>query len=39
MGVLEQNNRRKGLLLGQEGNSLLILIAVTAIVFGIIQFY
>jgi membrane associated rhomboid family serine protease len=38
MGVLEQNNRRRGLLLGQEGNSLLILIAVTAIVFGIINF-
>ena len=38
MGVLEHNNRRKGLLLGQDGNSLLILIAITAIVFGIINF-
>jgi membrane associated rhomboid family serine protease len=38
MGVLEQNNRRRGLLLGQEGNSLLILVAITAIVFGIINF-
>jgi membrane associated rhomboid family serine protease len=38
MGVLEQNNRRKDLLLGQDGNTLLILIAITAIVFAIINF-
>ncbi len=38
MGVLEQNNRRKGLLLGQDGNTLIILIAITAIVFAIINF-
>lgn len=38
MGVLEQNNRRKGLLLGQDGNSLVILIAISAIIFAIINF-
>jgi membrane associated rhomboid family serine protease len=38
MGVLEQNNRRKGLLLGQDGNTLVLLIAISAIVFAIINF-
>lgn len=38
MGVLEQNNRRKGLMLGQDGNSLLILIASSVIVFAIVNF-
>ena len=38
MGVLEQNNRRKNLLLGQDGNTLILLIAITAIVFAIVNF-
>ncbi len=38
MSVLEQNNRKKSLLLGQEGNSLLLLIAITAMVYAIVNF-
>lgn len=38
MSVLEQNNRRRSMLLGQDGNSLLILVAITAIVFAIVNF-
>lgn len=38
MGVLEQNNRRRGMLLGQEGNTLVMLIAVNAILFAIVNF-
>ena len=38
MGVLEQNNRRRGILLGQEGNTLVLLIAINAILFAIVNF-
>jgi membrane associated rhomboid family serine protease len=38
MGVLEQNNRRRGILLGQEGNTLVMLIAINAILFALVNF-
>lgn len=33
MGVLERNNRKRGMLLGEEGNSLVLLLAINAILF------
>jgi membrane associated rhomboid family serine protease len=38
MGVQEQNNRRRGMLLGEEGNSLVMLLAINAIIFGLFNF-
>lgn len=38
MSVREQNNRRKGLTLGQDGNALIMLITVNAVMFVLFKF-
>lgn len=38
MGVREQNNKRRSILLGQEGNSLITLITVNAVAFVLFKF-